>query len=273
MQHTSPQEENENENIYEHTYSEELPDASVDILSPIVEGLTNSSQPVNKAYRELLTIAVWVNDSDSVSRCCMIQPEVASATCTVPLSCYDALLLCKNVVSQRQPSAPECGITVATSVAQVSGRMAPYVIQEAGLNDRSRWGFVNACKSKMLIIHTDSNGPQVLTTTKAAIAMLKAYMPEDTACVYDDAMSCYKITVTPEAEDENSEANKNTCLVIYGDGSVRIQGTPSKALRPCGSFRIALMSISGSRAWPRFLKQLVVLDASETESGSSGVAH
>jgi len=261
MQHTPSGDENTN--LYEHTYSEELPDTSADILSPVVEGFTNGLQPVNKDYRELFTVAVWLNDTDSVSRCCVIQPEVASATCTVALSYYELLLSCKNIVSQRHPDAPECNISKANVVAQVSGRMAPYVIQEAGLRNLCKWGFVNACKSKILFLHTGNDGPQVLTLTRSATAMLKPYMPSDTACVYDDAMSCYKITVTPEQGDENSEANKNTCLVLYGDGSIRLQGTPSKTLRPCMSFRTALLRVSQSRVWYRFLRQLAVLDVNE----------
>lgn len=255
----------ENDNFYEHTYSENLPHASVNILAPIVEGFTDSSQPVNAQYRELLTAAVWINDLDSITRCCMIQPEIASATCTVPLSYHKFLLSCKNTVSERHPAAPECSISTVKTVVQVSGRMAPYIIDEARLTDDCRWGFVNACKSKILFIHTDEAGVQVLTLTRQATAMLKPYMPDDTACVYDDAMSCYKITVTPELQDENSDANKNTCLVLYGDGSIRLQGTPSKTLRPCASFRKALISISSSRMWYRFLRQLSVLDFSEAD--------
>jgi len=75
-----------NENVYEHTYGLELPCASVNILSPIVRGLTNNLQPVNKEYRELLTLGLWLNDSSSTCRCCMVQPEVASATCTIRLA-------------------------------------------------------------------------------------------------------------------------------------------------------------------------------------------
>lgn len=260
--------ENDNENIYEHTYCARLPASSVDILSPIVEGLTCGSQPVNRDYRELLTLGVWLNDTHSVTRCCMVQPEVASATCTIPLPHRKSILASKEAVSERHPGAPECGMSVTSSVVQMSGRMTPYVVEDSGLRDKCKWGFVNACKSKVLFVHTDTQGPQVLTLTRQATAMLKPYMSDDTACVYDDAMSCYKITVAPDPGDEGSEANKNTCLILYGDGTIRVQGTPSKALRPCASFRRALVSISETRMWYRFLKQLVVLDTSDPETKS-----
>ena len=67
-------------------------------------------------------------------------------------------------------------------------------------------------------------------------------MPDDTVRVYDEATSCYKMTVTLEPGVKNSEANKDTCLVLYGDGSARLQGTPSKALRPRESFRKVLVA-------------------------------
>ena len=57
-------------------------------------------------------------------------------------------------------------------------------------------------KAESLFVYTDATGPQLLTLTGAAVAILKPHMPKDAACVYDDAMSCYKITMTLELGDE-----------------------------------------------------------------------
>ncbi len=203
-------------------------------------------------------------------RCGFIQPEVSTATCTVPPMYLSSLITAKNVVAQRFPGAPECGVLQKGAVPQVSGRMAPYVIEEAQLGDICKWGFLNACKTKIVFIYTDASGPQLLTLTKAAMAMLKAYMPRYSACVYDDAMSCFKITAAPTDEGGSNDANKNTCLIVYGDGAIRLQGTPSKMLRPCECFRVAVLTIAESKSWTRFLRNLDRVDINQA-SGENEV--
>lgn len=259
----------ENDNIYDHTYSDPLPAASAQILEPVVAGLTGNLQPVNRDFRELLTVCMWQDGYDTVISCCVVQPEVASATCTIPLSDHAGAVSAMTRVVSAHPGAPQCRLRKMNAVSQMSGRMAPYVVSEAGLEERCKWGFANMCKSKVVFVHTHDKRQQVLSLTRASMSMLEPYMPSNSSCVVDSSMSCHKITTEPGLDGGQDDANKNTCLLVYGDGTVRIQGTPAKALEPCRSFRQALILMSQTKTWYRFLRQLSLLENFRDPPGTS----
>lgn len=256
----------ESDNVYEHTYGIRLPSASYDILLPCVSGFTRGMSVPNAEIRSLHTIGVWCSETGVICRCCFIQPEVASATCTIPASKSEKAISAKKVVSHAIPWANECLITsepgtvrrsgVTPRTPQISGRMAPYVVDEAGLGNVCVWGFGNLCKTRLLFMTTSRASLVFKHPTRMSIMLLKQYMPDYAACIYDDDMSCYVITVTPDAGGDISSANKHTSLVIYGDGSIKVQGTPSKMEKVCTAFSDALFNIASSRSWSRFLTSM-----------------
>jgi len=244
------------EDIYVHTYGIPLPRSSVDILSHVVLGLTKGKCMVNPLYRELHTIETWFHGSEYICRCCFIQPELSSATGSLGVQRQAELVRSCNVVSASLPGSSSCTVSPKKVRVQVSGRMAPYVVDEAGLGAECTWGFANVSRSKILFIYTSNKGPTVLTLTRDALKILASYMPSYGACVFSDSMSCYKVTVSPEENINNDNANKNTCMLLYNDGTFRIQGTPSKSRRVCECVTDAILTLSTSRSWPSFLRRM-----------------
>lgn len=261
----------ESEDIYENTYGMRLPGPSYDILLPCITGLTNNMSAPNMDNRALHTVGIWCSGSGTVCRCAFVQPEVATATCNIPASKSHVAIMAKKILIQNVWWAEECRISseekiikntgITPRTPQISGRMAPYVVAEAGLDEDCTWVFGNLCKTKIVFVLTSTTAQQVLTLTRLSLMILKQYMPEYASCIYDDDMSCYMITVTPDAGSDTSVANKNTSLVIYGDGAVKLQGTPSKMGKVCFAFNEALHKVANSRSWERFLSSMSKIEA------------
>lgn len=253
--------------VYEHTYNIPLPDASHDILLSCIRGLTGGMSAPNMEMRSLHTIGVWCNAAGVMCRCAFIQPEIASATCTIPASKLQAAKLAKHQVVYDIPYAEECRVgTPAGRVEgtpQISGRMAPYVVSKARIDNHAQWGFGNLCKSKLLFLVSSDQGYTILCPTRVSIALLKPYMPSYAACIYDDGMSCYRITVSPDAGNDTSDANKNTSLILYGDGALKVQGTPSKMEQVCLALHHSLHEMSRHASWERFLMSMTEITVLE----------
>ena len=100
-------------------------------------------------------------------------------------------------------------------------------------------------------------GQSFLTLSEDAIRILKPYFPHYSICVDDTMTNSFKVTVTPAESRNMNEANKNTCMVICGDGSFRLQGKPSVMNRVCRSFRDAIYSVAASNSWGSFTSKLI----------------
>lgn len=245
------------ESIYTQTYDVQLADASHSILLPAIRGMTGGQSAPNFSIRSLHTVGVWANASGDVCRCAFIQPELATATCTIPASKLVAAQVAKRDVAYDMPFAGECRVGPPAgrpnAAPQVSGRMSPYVVSRAGLDDVAVWGFANMCKSRLLFMVSSGDQHTCLCPTRMSIMHLKNYMPEFGVCIYDDDMSCYRITVSPDSGSDTAEPNKNSSLIIYGDGSLKMQGKPDKMERVCSAFYQAVHDIAKTRFWEPFL--------------------
>lgn len=252
------------DNPYSQTYGIALPDASYDILLPTIRGITGGASAPNMNIRSLHTIGVWANASGDICRCAFIQPEIATATCNIPASKLQAAKIALKNVAYDLPFAEEARVGPPTGrptgTPQVSGRMAPYVISKASLEAVGTWSFANMCKSRLMFIISDGSSHHTLCPTRMSIMLLKSHMPDYASCVYDDDMSCYRILASPDLGNDTAEPNKNTSLIIYGDGSIKLQGKPSAMERVCLALHCSLHSISCTRLWERFL-----LSMSDTE--------
>jgi len=144
---------------------------------------------------------------DAIYRCCFIQPEIASATCSFPLVGYPEVLMALETVCNALPDVVPC--TVFKKSRQISGRMAPYVANR--LPFKVSWGFANMCRSYFLFVYTSADSQMLLTLSRPCLDTLKPYFPDYSICVFDDGRSAYKITVKPELGDKMNEPNKNTC--------------------------------------------------------------
>lgn len=250
--------------VYQHTYGIALPEASYQVLSPCIRGMTGGMSAPNMNMRALHTVGVWSSCQGHICRCAFIQPELASATCSIPAFKLQVAQLAKKDMAYDIPFAEECRVGPPAGrpngTPQISGRMAPYVVSKGCLDDFAVWGFANICKSRLLFIITTASRHTVLCHTRFSLMLLKNYMPNYAACIYDDNMSCYRITVSPDSDDNSAEPNKNTSLVLYGDGTLKLQGKPSGMERVCAALRESLHAISASKQWERFLMSM-----SETE--------
>ncbi|KIW35742.1 uncharacterized protein PV06_11919, partial [Exophiala oligosperma] len=107
---------------------------------------------------------------------------------------------------------------------------------------------------------TDISGTVLKSISRQCMDILRAYFPDYSTCVYDVKTSSYKITSAPDPSDNRYEPNKNTCIHVYGDGSFRLQGKPSRMPRVCSAFRDALLSVSESRSWNSFVNNLRLVE-------------
>lgn len=257
--------------VYSHTYGIALPTASYDIMLPCIRGFTGGLSAPNTSMRSLHTIGVWANSKGDLCRCAFIQPELASATCTIPRSKVSAAESARAEFCRDVPFAEECRIGPQTGrvngTPQISGRMAPYVVSTAQIDSVASWGFANLCKFKLLFLVSDCENQRVMCPTRTSLAILKGYMPEFAVCIYDDGMSCYRITVSPDFGCDSAEPNKNTSLIIYGDGSMKLQGKPRDMERVCSALHDSIHSASSGPAWERFLKSMSEIASEESVGG------
>lgn len=255
--------------VYQHTYGIALPEASHQVLLPCIRGMTGGMSAPNMSIRALHTVGVWSNHQGHICRCAFIQPELASATCSIPASKLQAAQLAKKNIAYDIPFAEECRVGPPAGrpngTPQISGRMAPYVVSRGRLDEFATWGFANICKSRLLFITSTMSQHAVLCHTRFSLMLLKNYMPEYAACIYDDNMSCYRVTVSPDSDDNSAEPNKNTSLVLYGDGTLKLQGKPSGMERVCSALRESLHAISASRHWERFLMSMSHVEVLERD--------
>ncbi len=245
------------ETSYHQTYGVPLPEPSVNILNPVINGLTGMNIEMNIYTRSLYTIGIWRENTNTIYRCCFIQPELSSATCSMPASWKSTATDALNSVSNEFPDAHPCTLHTRNRFSQLSGRMTPYVVEKLPFEIKS-WGFANISLSYFLFLKTDDiSGSTLLTLSRDAIEILRSYFPSYSVCVYDVNTNSYKVTVAPDDNGNINEANKNTCIYIYGDGSFRLQGRPSMMMKVCSGFRDAIHSIAKSNSWNSFTSKLI----------------
>jgi hypothetical protein len=248
---------------YHQTYNIELPQCSINILEPIIAALSPEDSTINLNTRKLHTIGLWYEDTTTILRCCFIQPEISSATCSFGLSYYNNANTILKSVCDKLPDAPPSRLIKHKVSCQLSGRMTPYIISD--MKCTVNWGFANISKSYFLFLITTVKGIRILYFTKNSITILKEYFPSYSVCVYDVKSSSFKVTVEPDKSNKMNEPNKNTCLCIYNDGSFRFQGHPLIMPKISRSFREAIISISKSIVWESFINSLNENPCTETQ--------
>ena len=126
---------------YHQTYGIPLPQPTIDLLTPVVSGLAEANAGINPEFRSLYTIGIWREDTSTIYRCCFIQPELASCTCSVPSAWKSTVENALDTVSSNLPGAMPCTLSTRTKLPQLSGRMTPYLVD--ALQFKVSWGFAN----------------------------------------------------------------------------------------------------------------------------------
>lgn len=245
-----------NTSSYHQTYGVSLPRVSIEILSPIISGLIGMSADIDPDKRSLYTVGIWKENTDTIYRCCFIQPEISSMTCSFSSAWRLTVENALDNISNDFSDAVPCTLSNKNRLLQLSGRMTPYVANI--LPFQVSWGFANISGSYFLFLKTDdTTGQSLLSLSRNAMSILKPYFPDYSICVLDVKTNSYKITVVPDIVKNMNDANKNTCMYIYGDGSFRLQGKPSVMNKICRSFKDAIDAIAISNAWINFSNKLI----------------
>lgn len=243
--------------VYECSYDIPMPPESVGILRSLISGLTGGTPHVTADMRVTHTVGLWTVGSSAVYRCCFIQPEVSSATSSMPAHRYKSATLATHVVSESICGAVPSAVNLHKVKIQLSGRLAPYVVAHMGTSHE--WTFANIAKSKFVFICTDDNGSHMAGLTRRSLEMLRAYSPCNVALIDDIKTKAYKITAMPSGSARADEANKNTCMIVYIDGAFKVTGKPDCMANVGTGFRTALQLVAASPSWPLFVTSLVPL--------------
>lgn len=259
--------------IYFHSYNVPLPPSSVSLISPVVRGFTSDGIAVNSAYRELHTVGLWATGVDTITRCCFVQLELSSATCTLPKYMANDVQAMVAKVTKQLPGSDPPGVFVRRAV-QISGRMTPYVIDGLEAGERAEWGYVNLAKSRMLFIHTSTGGTRILTLSLHSMEILSQHTPPHCACVLlgGDKQPQYKLTAAPDSTNIGDTANKNTSMHVFSDGMFKILGKPSCTQAVAACFKEAVHSVAASRRWGAFIQSLQALDSHQVQPESESAA-
>lgn len=204
--------------LLHQTYAIPLAQETIGILSPVLRALTDAPVDIDPCTRLLYTIGIWHEGGDRIYRCCFYQPELSSATYTVSRDSANEIRTAAAATAEELPGAVPC----IPRGRQLSGRMAPYVIDCS--NTSGRWTFANLAKSYLLFVLTEPHGARVLRISHQSMSLPKPYFPSYSICVMDAATTSYKITARPDSSANMNSPNKNTCMKVHADGSFKLQG-------------------------------------------------
>ena len=244
--------------VYDNTYGIDLPDTSVDILNNIVAPLTGCNSEPSKGSRKVFTMTVLEYKDNRRVRVCFLQPEVSSAIANAPSSMSPAFNSSRARLLQMPNNPSPARISTSSRKCQVSGRLAPYIVEDSGLSSSVSWSYCNASKSRLLYIVTSPGSLKLMSLTKETIVIYQSLCVPDCAIVYVPTTRCFKITASPDDDDTSEDPNKSTCIFLYCDGTFKVLGTPHKAYKVCKLFRDTVVKAHKSHMHSRVLSTLCI---------------
>jgi hypothetical protein len=231
-----------------------MPQVSVKILQPLISGLVGGMPRVSTNIRETHTVGLWVVGSSAIYRCCFVQPEISTATASMPSHRYERARLATHVVSENINGAAPSTVTCYSTKVQLSGRLTPYVVAEMAVD--CDWTFANIAKSRFIFMCTDDNGSHIASVTRRSLDIIRVHKPDNIAIIDDVTTKAYKVTARPVGSTQADEPNKNTCMVVYPDGAFKVTGKPDGMKAIGEGFRKAIESIATSHSWSSFIRSL-----------------
>lgn len=254
--------------VYHNTYHCNLPPASIDMLNNVVMSLTACGSEVDGTSRKVHTLAKFVSPGVSATRVCFLQPEVSSATAVSRSALASVINKARDraVGTFNNPSPGR--VTVSKEKCQVIGRLAPYIIHMSGLTREVTWTYFNASKSRIFYVLSSPDTIEMMSLTKETIHIYQGFCGPDCAIVYVSNMRCFKVTASPDDQDNDDSPNKSTCVFLYCDGTYKVLGTPHKSYRVCSMLRDTMVKAHTSPMCSRIERSLVKLE--EAGSKASG---
>lgn len=245
-----------NEDVHQQTYALPLCDSSVAILNSIVLPLTGNESYVDRGHRMLHTMFVWDHPDNRRIRLMFIQPELCTAMANTSVANLRVLSNARERLSKWPNNPEQGGITASTSKCQVKGRLATYIVDEAGLTGQVSWDHFNAAKARFLFLVTTPTSCSLRALSRASLNMLRSFVSGDVAITFIESMTAFKVTAAPGCGENGEDANKNTCIFVFCDGTFKVLGKLSSVSASCMGFREAIVSVSKSVMWGKFVATL-----------------
>lgn len=245
------------DDVYSTTYEMRLPRMSCTVLSHVTLALTGNNSRANPHRRTVHTVFRMSINSDAILRLMFIQPEVVTATIHLEPQYLDLATKSRDsFVSMENHMAPGRMRTIKSGTVELSGRLAPYVVESVMGPVEHKWEYCNVTRSRFIFLHTDDTSQVPKSLTRDSIDIMSGFKPEGCSFVKSNNLRSYTINVSTPASENSSSVGKNSCLVVYFDGSFRMCGKPASAYNVCKVFRDSLMAVLASPMSGRFVSSL-----------------
>lgn len=246
----------ENEDIYAQTFDRDLPPSSLNILDNVILPLTGNNCNCTKDRRQFFTIGVWQSDSSSRLRLVFIQPELSTAMANTKSEHSSPLSTARAQILKWHNHPDSGGFLKSDSKCQIQGRISPYVVDNAGYTGMVSWDHCNVTRSRLVFLFTAVERCELFTLSSRSLEILRTFVPSYCKIVYVESMRAYKLTATPDDHVTNVDANKNSCIFLFGDGSFKVLGRVNDVAKPCAGLKETFSRVMSSNLWRQFIDTL-----------------
>lgn len=255
------------------------------VLSSIASQAVGDSIELNPDLKEYMIMGSWSGAGTSCVAFTKV-PELVTSMISIRGSSLEAVegavtSVCASNPGVNAPYVTEHakehlvnGRVVRNSVIQVSGRLAPHVVdamRSAGDNSmKYDITFCNATQAKLCFCLTLPSGTHVRTLSPGSLYLLSTAFPQWSACISQPSAAYYKILCEPLPGCFRTSANKNSCCMLYADGRMRFQGVVEDCARTAAALREAINNVMTGPHCTTFLSRLVEHEMSDIEEAEVG---
>lgn len=256
------------------------------VLSSIASQAVGDTVNLDPDLREYMVMGSWSGAGISCVAFTKV-PELVTSMISIRGSSLDAVESAVTKVCASNPgvNAPYVtehakehltnGRIVRNSVIQVSGRLAPHVVDVMKVDGNSDMQyditFCNATQAKLCFCLTLPSGTYIRTLSPGSLYLLSTSFPQWAACISQPSAAYYKILCEPLPGCFRTSANKNSCCMLYADGRMRFQGVVEDCARTAGALREAISNVMTGHHCTTFLSRLVEYEMSDMEEVGVGV--
>lgn len=244
------------EDIYTTTYGKALPPRSRELLDNVILGLTGNMSRSCSYRRTVHTLCKFKWEEDTIIRVVFIQPELVTSTAHVHQVYHSDLVQARQELSMTENLPSQGNLRVLQSKIEVSGRLAPYIVDRAGANEFSEWTYNNITRSKFMFVVTTLEKQGVYECTKDTLRMLLSFKGARATFVEDPTLRNFSVYIRPESIADRAVTSSNSSVVVYPDGSFRVNGKPSFSYDLCCELRGCFVRAVGSQNLPSLLDTL-----------------
>lgn len=266
-------------------YAVQPSECVLSVLTTIASEAAGKDVRLDPDLREHVVLGSWSGSGASCIAFTRI-PELVTAMISIRGCSRDTVdhavgQVCSSNPGVNAPSVMEHakehvidGKLVRHSVIQVSGRLAPHVVDALRVSGapsfRHEVTFCNATQAKLCFCITLPSGTHIRTLSPGSLHLLSSSFPQWAGCISQPAAEYYKIICEPLQGCFRTSANKNSCCMLYADGRMRLQGIVEDCARTMAALRFALNTLMTGSRCTAFLSLLVEHPLSDTEEAGEG---